>query len=173
MLSKSGNKIGYAFDRKGETKNFLIEHFYNAFTELLFSAPHGSVVKYEDVGGEVRPVCDGESVIQDKIARIQSGALDFVSEFAPYSSDAHDFNADFFFDNYYDFSAEFLREISSLDFSDYGSKKLIEIAKGGVSKRTAVSRSFCKIGAIRLNYGVNLSRLFAFLYRLKIRRKLK
>ncbi len=173
ILSNKDDRFGYAFDVKGNLKNFYIEHFYNAFTELLFSAPHGSVLCYEDKDGKVSPVFDDESEVQEQIARIQQGALDFTQALVPFSDDFGKVNPDFFFDAFYDFPTAFLRKIAPLEFSDFSRRTLIAIRGKGVSRLKAYKKSVCKVGALRVNYGVNLSRLFAFLYKVKARRTLK
>lgn len=112
--------FGYAFDKGSPRKfnNWIFD--YIMIFELVFSAPHGSLIKFENVGnGEVRPVLknvEKNDKIYECINKIKEGVIDL-------------FNRSVLYSEYMDISREFaLTEMFNL-ISRYKAKDLLEFSK--------------------------------------------
>lgn len=179
MFSNDSDKIGFMFDKKTSIKLFCKEHFFNSLFELLFSAPHGSIKEYKEVNGKIFPVMDAfnENLKNDynNIRQIQKAALDFINDIKEYNNIlGDDYKSDERMINFLaDPDKDFLKEISKINFEDvdYGPimyyHEGIDIAK----KIQCCKRSCIKTYSIKMNFGINVSHLYAFLYKVKLRLK--
>lgn len=75
---------GYLFNygKVSNKENLLLNSGTN-FLELLFSADHGSTIKYQKVDGKVKPIFDEYEYtnIWPMILEIQNAAIDFIDDF--------------------------------------------------------------------------------------------
>jgi hypothetical protein len=80
-----GSAKGWLIDRGAPRVGKDFRRFSWVLMELLFSAPHGSTIRYCEEGGVVRPVLrdhPGEKAVQDAVGAIQAGAVAFLEVYA-------------------------------------------------------------------------------------------
>lgn len=83
-IDKGMNMSGYMCNLSAPKNNFNILSESVHMFEFIFSAPHGSVIKFREEGNKIVPVCEPNESSAQKIKIInnfQKGALDFISDF--------------------------------------------------------------------------------------------
>ncbi|MCQ8819214.1 hypothetical protein NQT65_03185 [Pseudoalteromonas agarivorans] len=84
FIDKGMNMSGYMCNLSTPKNNFNILAESVHMFEFIFSAPHGSVIKFREEGDKIVPVCEPNKSSDQKIIIInnfQKGALDFISDF--------------------------------------------------------------------------------------------
>ena len=177
ILSKKTDMIGYMFDLKRNIRLYYKEHFFNAFFELLFLAPHGSVLKYDMKGTKIIPIFGSfDKQTYETIRKIQIGALHFIDYVKTLNINLT-VNSKVSL-NMINFLANppkyFLSALVKLTFEDENIKSLFKVSntKNLLSKIKCVKNSIWKVAALKMNFfDINYSFWLEKIYALKMRLK--
>lgn len=162
------NTLGYVFDIK-KNKNDYGSKICSPLYEMIFYAPHGSVLSYyKDINNEIKPKLEDltHNYINDLkiIEKFQNKCLEFnkdMSCFVDVIENIDDISMEFI--DYYDNpSKAFIKEISNIYISDGIEFKLVNSYKKVDVLKLIKIRKSC--GSTNYEIKLNCSRLVSYLY---------
>jgi len=95
FVNKGLSISGYMCNFSKPQQNFDVVDGCVHIFEFIFSAPHGSVIKFGKAENTIKPICepyDGTSSKSKTIIKFQQGALDFIRDFKETEKDFKEIN---------------------------------------------------------------------------------
>lgn len=113
------NSFGYLFDQDNDIYDKSMIFSQVMMYELIFSAPHGSVNRYEEEDGKIVPVLKKQDDYSEIVDKFQKASLEVIEEIMKYYEYYDNINKKFAFKFYqeflYTYNWEDLVEFSSIE----------------------------------------------------------
>lgn len=113
------NSFGYLFDQDNDIYDKSMIFSQVMMYELIFSAPHGSVNRYEEKDGKIVPVLKKQDDYSEIVDKFQKASLEVIEEIMKYYEYYDNINKKFAFKFYqeflYTYNWEDLVEFSSIE----------------------------------------------------------